>query len=59
MDADREKTNCTLPPDDVCKPGRVIPQSDQLADGFDLVHRIYGHRLDAKTKQPLLRAEAW
>eukprot|EP00904_Undaria_pinnatifida_P008491 jgi/Undpi1/4772/HiC_scaffold_18.g08125.m1 len=38
---------------------RVIPQSDQLADGFDLVHRIYGHLLDAKTKQPLLRAEAW
>eukprot|EP00904_Undaria_pinnatifida_P000541 jgi/Undpi1/10488/HiC_scaffold_29.g12938.m1 len=38
---------------------RVIPQSDQLADRFDLVHRIYGHLLDAKTKQHLLRAEAW
>ena len=59
VDADSEKPICTLPPDDVCKPDRVIPQSDQLADRFDLVHRIYGHLLDAKTKQHLLRAEAW
>ena len=59
VDADSEKPNCTLPPDDVCKPDRVIPQSDQLADCLDLVHRIYGHLFDAKTKQPLLRAEAW
>ena len=57
--ADSEKPSCTLPPDDVCKPDRVIPQSDQLADRFYLVHRIYGHLLDAKTKQPLLREEAW
>ena len=25
----------------------------------DSVHLIYGHLLDAKTKQPSLRAEAW
>lgn len=59
MNAEREKLNCTLPPDDVCKPDRVIPPPDDLAGRFDLVHRIYGHLLDAKTKQPLLRAEAW
>ena len=40
VDANSEKPICTLPPDDVCKPDRVIPQSDQLADRFDLVHRI-------------------
>ena len=59
MNAEREKLNCTLPPDDVCKPDRVIPPPDDLTDRFNLVHRIYGHLLDAKTKQPLLRAEAW
>ena len=37
----------------------MIPPPDDLADRFDFVHRIYGHLLDAKSKQPLLRAEAW
>lgn len=38
---------------------RVIPPPAILLERFDLVNGIYGGLLDKKTKQPLLRPEAW
>lgn len=38
---------------------RFIPPPSELLKRFDLVHRVYGNVVDKKTKQPLLRPEAW
>ncbi|CAM9945330.1 unnamed protein product, partial [Sphacelaria rigidula] len=38
---------------------RFIPPPAELVKRFDLLHRVYGNVIDKKTKQPLLRPEAW